>query len=143
MDQPQTNKNISPFLLNEIIDDDTGDVDIKALVHGIEVLENKINAITCPTTGKQLEYRHLIQDTATKAVCNTAMATEVDMLVSTQTTRFAKKRNIPKFKKAVYARLVVDLRPNKAVHERLRMCMGGDKMESVMDTKMRTADLTT
>ena len=39
--------------------------------------------------------------------------------------------------------MVVDLRPNKAVHERLRMCMGGDKMESVMETTIRTADLTT
>ena len=39
--------------------------------------------------------------------------------------------------------MVVDLRPNKAVHERLRMCMGGDKMEIVMETTTRTADLTT
>ena len=46
MDEPQTNKTVFPFLLNAIIDDDTGEVDIKALVHGIEVLENKINAIT-------------------------------------------------------------------------------------------------
>ena len=43
----------------------------------------------------------------------------------------------------VYTRLVVDLRPNKAVHERLRMCMGGDNMESVMETTTRTSDLTT
>ena len=39
--------------------------------------------------------------------------------------------------------MVVYLRPNKAVHERLRMCMGGDKMESVMETTTITADLTT
>ena len=43
----------------------------------------------------------------------------------------------------MYTRLVVDLRPNKAVHERLRMCMGGDKTESVMDTTTRTEHLTT
>ena len=43
----------------------------------------------------------------------------------------------------MYTRLVVDLRPNKAVHERLRMCMGFDKMESVMYTTTITADLTT
>ena len=68
LDEPLTNENIPPFLLNAIIDDSTGEVDIKALIHGIEVLENKVNAITCPQTGKQLEYRHLIQDPATKAV---------------------------------------------------------------------------
>ena len=60
------------------------------------------------------------------------MATEVDRLVSTRTTRFFKKKNIPQGEKVVYTRLVVDLRPNKAVHERLRMCMGGYKMGSVM-----------
>ena len=66
------------------------------MIHGIEVLENKINAITCPTTGNKLEYRHLIQGLATKAVWNPEMSTEVDRLVSTQMNRFMKKRNIPK-----------------------------------------------
>ena len=113
MGEPQTNENIPPFLLNAIIDDDAGEVDIKALVHGIEVLENKINAITCPTTGNQLEYWHLIQYPEAKAIWNPGMSTVVDRLVSTQTTRFMKKLDIPKGKKAVYTRLVVDLSPNK------------------------------
>ena len=113
------------------------------MIHGIEVLENKINALTCPTTINQLEYRNLIQDPATKAVWKPAMSSEVDRLVSTQTTRFMKKINIPKGEKAVFTRLVVDLIPNKAVHDRLQMCMGGDTMESLMDTTTRTADLTT
>ena len=43
----------------------------------------------------------------------------------------------------MYTRLVVDIRPKKAVRDRLRMCMGGDKMERVMDTTTRIADLTT
>ena len=54
-----------------------------------------------------------------------------------------KKENIPQGEKAVYTRLVVDMGPNKAVHERLRMRMGGDRMESVMETTTRIADLTT
>ena len=56
------------------------------------------------------------------------MATKVDRLVSTETTRFLRKKNRPQGEKAVYTRLVVDLIPNKAVHEGLIMCMGGDKM---------------
>ena len=91
-------------------------MDITALIHGIEVLENKVNAITCPKTGKQLEYRYLIQYPTTKAVWNPAMATEVDRLISTETTIFLRKKNIPQGEKAVYTRLVVDLRPNKSVH---------------------------
>ena len=56
MDEPLTNENIPPFLLNAIIDDNTREVNIKALIRGIEVLENKVNAITCPKTGNQLVY---------------------------------------------------------------------------------------
>ena len=101
MDEPQINENIPPFLFNAIIDYNIGEVDINELIHGIEVLENKVNASTCPTTGKQLEYRHLIQDPAKKAVRNPEMATEVERLVRTRTTRFLKKKNIPKGEKAV------------------------------------------
>ena len=90
MDEPLTNENIPPFLLNAIIDDNTGEVDIKALIHGIEVLETKVNVITCPNTGKQLEYRHFIQYPTTKSVWNPAMATEVDSLIDTETTRLFK-----------------------------------------------------
>ena len=35
LDEPLTNENIPPFLLNAIIDYNTGEVDIKALIHGI------------------------------------------------------------------------------------------------------------
>ena len=67
----------------------------------------------------------------------------MDRLVSTETTRLLRKKNIPQGEKAVYIILVVYIRPNKAVHERLRMYMGGYNMESVMETTTRTADLTT
>ena len=85
-----------------------------------------------PKNRKTVGVQELIQDPTTKAVWNPAMATEVDRLIDTETTRLLKKKNIPLGEKAVYTRLVVDMRPNKAVHEILRMCMGGDKMESVM-----------
>ena len=38
LNEPLTNENTPPSLLNAIIDDNTGEVDIKALIHGIEVL---------------------------------------------------------------------------------------------------------
>ena len=112
LDEPMTNKNIPPFLLNAITDDNTGEVDIKAFIHGIEVSENKVNAITCPKKGKQLAYQHLIKDPAKRAVWNPAMAIEVDRLVSTRTTRFLRKKSIPQGEKELYTRLVVDIRPN-------------------------------
>ena len=38
LDEPLRNENIPPFLINAIIDDSTGEVEIKSLIHGIEVL---------------------------------------------------------------------------------------------------------
>ena len=67
----------------------------------------------------------------------------MDRLIDTETTRFLKEKNIPLVETAVYTRLVVDLIPIKAVHERLRIFMGGDRMESVRETTTRTADLNT
>ena len=86
---------IPPFLLNAVIDDEAGKVDIMALVHGIEVLETQINAITCPETRTQLEFMHLIKDPTSKKIWNPAMSTEVDRLVETKTIGFIKKRDIP------------------------------------------------
>ena len=106
-------------------------------------MENKVNAVTCPKTGKQLEFRHLITDPVTKKVWDPEMSTEIYCLIDTITIDFIKREKIPKNEKSVYTSLVADLSPNKAVHEILIMCMGGDQIESVMDTKTRTSDLTT
>ena len=122
-----THTNMSPFLNNAIIDDKDGEIYLQTLKHGVETLENQVNAVTCPKTGKQLELRHLIADPVTKKVWDPEMSTEIDSLIDTITIYFIKRKSIPKNKKAVYTRLVVDLRPNKAVRERLRMCMGGER----------------
>ena len=102
-----------PFLLDAIIDDKTGEVDIGTLIHGIEALEAQVNAITFIETGKQLEYCHPIQSPATKNVWNPAIFTKVDRLVKTKTIRFIKKCDIPRGEKAVYTRIVVAIRPSK------------------------------
>ena len=101
----------------------------------------QVNDVTCPKTGKQLEFRHLIAKPVTKKIWDSVMSAEVDRLIDTVTIKFVKrKRGIPIKEEAVYTRLVADLRPNKVVHKILRMCMGGDQMKSVMDTTTSTAD---
>ena len=125
------------FLINATIDNKEGEIDLKALIHGIEVLEKQINAMTCPKMGGELEFRHLIADPVAQKVWDPAILAEVVCLVDTKAIQFIKKAMIPRGDKAVYTRLVADLRPNKIVHERLRMCMGGDQMNSVMNTSIR------
>ena len=110
-----------PFLINEINDDEDGEIYLQALIHGVETLENQVNTVTCPKTGKPLEFRHLITKPDTKKVWDPAMPTEIDRLIETITIDFMKRESIPKNERAVYTRLVEDLRPNKAVNEHLRM----------------------
>ena len=57
-----------PFLINAIIDDEDSKIDLHALIHGVETLENQVNSVTCPKTGKQLEFRHLIADPVTNKI---------------------------------------------------------------------------
>ena len=90
-----------------------------------------------------MEFRHLIADPTTRKAWDPAMSVEVDRFIETKTIRFIKRAMIPRGEKVVYTRLVADLRPDKTVHERLRMCMGRDQMNSVIGTTTRTADQTT
>ena len=85
--EPPTLNASPPFQLNAIINYESSEVDIGALVHGIESLEAQVNAITFPETGKQIEFRHLIQSRATKKIWDPAMSTEIDCLVSTATIK--------------------------------------------------------
>ena len=83
------------FLINASIDEKKGEIDLMAFVYGVEVLEKKTNAVTCPKTGRQLEFRHFIADPETKKVWDPAISAEVDRLLNTKTIRFIKRREIP------------------------------------------------
>ena len=69
------------------------------MIHGVETLENQASAVTCPKTGKLLEFRHLIADPVTKKVWDPAMSTEIDRLMDKITIDFIKRKSIPKMKK--------------------------------------------
>ena len=47
---------------------------------------------------------------------------------------FINKRDIPKHKKIIYANFVCDFRPLKAEKNRVRMTIGGDRLEYSEDT---------
>ena len=47
----------------------------------------------------------------------------------TDTIKFIRPSAIPKGKTATYIRIVVDIRPNKKVKERVRLSIGGDKVD--------------
>ena len=61
---PARNAATPPHLINAIIDDETGEVHLPAIVDEDTV---EINGIINPVTGQKREYRHLIKDAKIKA----------------------------------------------------------------------------
>ena len=39
-----------PFLINAIIDDEDGKIDLEELIHGVKTLVKQVNAVTCLKT---------------------------------------------------------------------------------------------
>ena len=59
----------------------------------------------------------------------------------TDTMEFVKRNNIPKHKKITYANFVCDYRPLKSEKHRVRMTIGGDKLDYPYDTASPAASL--
>jgi len=63
--------------------------------------------------------------------------------VGTNTCVWIDKSQVPKNKKVTYARIVVDVRPEKAEPNRTRITAGGDKLDYYGDVSTETASLET
>ena len=115
--------------MNAILDKTTGEVNIPAI---IDTETNQINTIIDTVTGEQKEFRHLMKDESTKVVWDPAMSTEVDRLDNTGTICFIPRSAVPKNKKVVYLKIMVDIHEHKAVKKRVRIvatptAVGGGK----------------
>ena len=136
--------NLPPYLINAIIDDIAGQVDLEALLHGTPQLNTlETNAVIDPVIGMKRDYRHLITDERTKVIWDHAMGTEVERLLETKTIKFVKRKDIPPKRKVAYIRIVVDIRQAKAVQERVRLTVGGDQVDYPCKVTTRTAELQT
>jgi hypothetical protein len=124
---------------------------------------NKRKQYTIPvfdeTTGKMLEYRHLINhpDPKVRKQWQISSANEFgrtmqgvgknwpeeDRIKGTDTMHLIKKCNIPKGKKIIYARFVSEIRLQKAEIHRTRLTAGGDRLDYEGKTSTDTAGLET
>jgi hypothetical protein len=111
------------------------------------------------TTGKMLEYRHLINhpDPKVRKQWQISSANEFgrtmqgvgknrpeeDRIKGTDTMHLIKKCNIPKGKKITYARFVSEIRLQKAEIHRTRLTAGGDRLDYEGKTSTDTAGLET
>ena len=118
---------------------------------------NYANAVLDKDTGKKLEYRQLIKHPRFAEAWLRSGANEFGRLFQgigrdadgtrrvngTDTCFWIAKKNIPRNKRATYARIVCEERPEKAEFNRTRITAGGDKLEYFGDTSTETAGLTT
>jgi hypothetical protein len=109
------------------------------------------NAVIDSVTGLSLEYRHLIKG-PNKAVWIRAFANDLGMLAQgvgsrhptgTNTIFFIPPTKIPVGRKVTYGRLCADIHPYKLKCNRVRLTVGGDKLDYPGITTTATASLTT
>lgn len=120
-------------------------------IDSIPIVMDMANAVIDPDTGKTLGYRELMQGNKTKVKWNRSSANEFGRLAQgvggrikgTNTIFFIRKDEVPSNKTVTYARFVCDIRPQKEEQERVRMTVGGDRIEYPHDVSTKTADIVT
>ena len=102
-------------------------------------------------TGQSLEYTPLIRG-ANKDIWKTSQANNHDRLdqyvgtrlpTGTNTVFFIPRLAIPAGRTVTYSRLVANIRPHKTEMHRVRVTVGGNKLDFPGDTTTNCASLTT
>ena len=111
------------------------------------------NTIIDQTTGRALEYRHLIQQPHTRSFWVQSFINELGRLAQgknnnntgTNTIKFVNYNTIPPDRKSTitYGRLVVDHKTHKAEPHRTRLTVGGNHINYPGPVSTPTADITT
>jgi hypothetical protein len=106
------------------------------------------NAVINEETGKAMEYRDLLKDPKHRETWSRAAANEHGRLFNgtqrvkgTNTCRWIKKSQVPKGKRATYARTVMAVRPKKAETNRVRITVGGNLLEYLGETSTEAASI--
>ena len=116
-------------------------------------LAEMAGAVLDAATGELLEYRHLLKNPAYREVWGAAFGKEVGRLAQgldgvvdgTDTIDFINKTEIPpdRWKDVTYARIVCNYRPEKADPNRVRITVGGNRINCPDDCSTPTAELLT
>jgi hypothetical protein len=119
------------------------------VVNHIAAQEFLAQAVMDDETGQALEYRQLIQG-KNKEIWYKLCANEFGQLAQgvgerikegTNTIFFINKNQMPKDRKATYARFIIDEQPQKAEKHRTRITVGGNLVDYPSNIHMPTADL--
>jgi len=108
------------------------------------------HAVFDPDSGRNLEYRQLIQHPKLKAKWLHSAANEFGRLAQgirdipgTNTIAFIPREAVPKHKKVTYGKFVTDIRPQKEETHRTRLTIGGNLIDYPGDVSAPTGGLVT
>jgi hypothetical protein len=112
--------------------------------------QHQANAVIHPVTGKEMEYMALMKDPRLQPLWKRGFGNECGRLFQgirdipgTDTCFFIKLTNIPKDRKITYGKIVCNYKPHKKEKERVRLTVGGDRLDYSGDVTTSTADITT
>jgi hypothetical protein len=112
--------------------------------------QHQANAVIHPVTGKAMEYAALMKDPHLQPTWTRGFGNEcghlfqgIRYIPGTDTCFFVKLTNIPKDRKITYSKIVCDYKPHKQEKERVRLTVGGDRLDYPGDVATSTADITT
>jgi hypothetical protein len=108
------------------------------------------NAVIHPVTGKEMEYMAFMKDPRLQPLWTWGFGNECGRLFQgirdipgTDTCFFIKLTNIPKDRKITYGKIFCDYKPHKKEKERVRLTVGGDRLDYSGDVATSTASITT
>jgi hypothetical protein len=148
---PARTKNLSPRNLSQ---DDFWNMETanQAIVLGANhwTQQNFSQAVVHPVTGKQMEYMAFMKEPDLQPLCKRGFSNEVGRLFQgirdnpdTKTCFFVELKNIPKERQIAYGKIFCDYKPHKKEKERVRLKVGGDRLDYSGGVATFTADITT
>jgi hypothetical protein len=112
--------------------------------------QHQANAVIHPTNGKEMEYMALMKDPHLQPLWQRGFGNECRRLCQgirdipgTDTCFFTKLTNILKDRKITYCKIVCDYKPHNKEKERVRLTVGGDRLDYAGDVATSTADIIT
>jgi hypothetical protein len=121
-----------------------------ALGHNHWSQQHQANTVIHPVTGKEIEYSALMKDPRLQPPWTRGFGNECGHLFQgirdipgTDTCFFIKMKNIPKDRKITYGKIVCDYKPHRKEKERVRLTVGGDRLDYSGDVATSTENITT
>jgi hypothetical protein len=112
--------------------------------------QHQANAVIHPVIVKEMEYMALMKDPCLQPLWTRGFGNKFGRLFQgiwdipgTDTCFFIKLTNVPKDRKITYGKIVCDYKPHKKEKERVRLTVGGNRLDYSGDVTTSTADITT